>query len=245
MKLGIESTYTLDEARSVVLGYAFDERSLRPTPVRSHKYGELPDRLRVSRWGYSTYDCVPASPGSDLTDADMLVPAGLNGEVDLKALAGMRAVAPHVNEVLRRLDDRGETPAFWELPPDELNAPKDREGVAWDLSEAWWYLMSVPRVGMTLTHKVLHHKRPRLFPLLDRLTLRWLPAEGPWGAICKDLNREPEDFEDLERWFASEAAARGTVPLTRLRLYDILLWCDASGEREDAQAAGRALRESG
>jgi hypothetical protein len=45
-----------------------------------------------------------------------------------------------------------------------------------------------------------------------------------WLTIHTDLSRHDQEFDELEIWFATLAATRGGNPLTRLRLYDIILW---------------------
>jgi hypothetical protein len=72
----------------------------------------------------------------------------------------------------------------------------------------------------------LHHRRPELFPLVDRTT-RWqlLPhvREGDSGVeavIHRELRANASAFARLE----AELAPLG---LTRLRLHDVLLWLSA------------------
>lgn len=103
------------------------------------------------------------------------------------------------------------------------------------LHRAWYLIESVPGCGVTKTHKILHHAWPHLFPLIDRRTMTKL-GENLWLTIHKDLSDYEKAFCELEVWFAMLAGSRGGVPLTRLRLHDILLWCRVVGEE------GRAVR---
>jgi hypothetical protein len=79
--------------------------------------------------------------------------------------------------------------------------------------------MSTPDVGRARTHKVLHHKRPALFPLLDRHTADVLrPAGQPlgwnaWQVIRADIDGSGVGFEELRAWFAGQAVARDGVAL--------------------------------
>ncbi len=73
--------------------------------------------------------------------------------------------------------------------------------------------MSTPDVGRALTHKVLHHNQPALFPLLDRQTADVLrPAGQPhgwnaWQVILADIDDSRADFEELRAWFAALAGS--------------------------------------
>jgi hypothetical protein len=69
-------TIALDEAKAAVAGYAF-------------AVCEVGDEL-APRWAYRTYDCIPASPGPDFSDLDILVAAGLNGELDVAAIGALQ-----------------------------------------------------------------------------------------------------------------------------------------------------------
>jgi hypothetical protein len=49
-------------------------------------------------------------------------------------------------------------------------------------------------------------------------------------------------FEVLEQFIAEEAALRGGIPLTRLRIHDILIWTFVVKEQwMDARASGAVL----
>lgn len=50
-----------------------------------------------------------------------------------------------------------------------------------------------------------------------------------------------DEFEHLERWFAGKAIERGGVLLTRLRIHDILLWADVTGQRKALITVGQKL----
>ncbi len=224
-------TITLDEAKAAVAGYAFAVR-------------EVGDEL-APRWGYRTYDCVPASPGPDFSDLDILVAAGLNGELDVAAIGALHLASRRAAPYLAQAAGRGQE--FGRLTLAELadNPPAGTAG--WLLNKAWEQMMSTPDVGRALTHKVLHHKRPALFPLLDRLTADVLrPAGQPhgwnaWQVICADIDGSRADFEELRAWFAELAAARDGVPLELLRLHDIPVWLQAAGQWNAAVMAGNQL----
>ena len=66
----------LDDAKAAVAGYAFAEQEL----------GEE----QAPKWGYRTFDCIPASPGAEFSDLDILVAAGLNAQLDVNAIVALR-----------------------------------------------------------------------------------------------------------------------------------------------------------
>lgn len=78
--------------------------------------------------------------------------------------------------------------------------------------------------------------------MLDGTTVERIGAEGAWGRIHDDLVAMPDVWTELEERFAAEAERRDGVRLTRLRLHDILVWTDATGDWDAARDAGRALR---
>jgi hypothetical protein len=217
----------LEEAQAAVAGYTFAVRVVG---------GEL-----APRWGYRTYDCVPASPGPDFSDLDILVAAGLNGELDVAAIGALylatRRAAPYLAEAADQARE------FSELTLAELADDPSAGTAGWFLNKAWQQMMNTPDVGRALTHKILHHKQPALFPLLDRRTADVLrPAGRPqrqnaWQVIWSDIDRSRAEFERLRSWFANLAAERGGLPLGLLRLYDILVWLQATGQWKAAITA--------
>jgi len=110
----------LDEAKAAVAGYAFAVREV----------GEE----RAPRWGYRTFDCVPASPGPDFSDLDILVAAGLNGELDVAAIGALQLATRRAAPYLAEAADRGQE--FGRLTLAELadNPPAGTTG--WLLDRA-------------------------------------------------------------------------------------------------------------
>ena len=95
---------SLDDAKAAVAGYAFAER----------KAG---DEL-APRWGYRTFDCIPASPGAGFSDLDILVAAGLNAQLGVNAIGALQVATRQAGPLLAAAAERG--PAFTELPLEEL-----------------------------------------------------------------------------------------------------------------------------
>ena len=99
-----------------------------------------------------------------------------------------------------------------------------------------------------LTHELLHHKRPELFPLIDGLAGPHLEKHtderrGLWGVVHGELRNNEEQFTALEQTFQSLVNAPGDVLLERLRLHDILLWSKASKKWPHAVKKGRSTAE--
>lgn len=90
--------------------------------------------------------------------------------------------------------------------------------------------MATPGLGIARVHKVLHHKRPRLVPLLDIETVKPIRAAadasafGSWQLIHDEIHAHAEHFQTLAGEFGKLAAGIGDVSLSWLRLYDILVW---------------------
>lgn len=243
------ATYSLQEAKEVIAGYAFGAGTTpawRQPSSAEKEYGSVPraSGMAAPRWAYRSYDCLPTP--QEVTVQDLLAPAGLNGRLSVARVLGMSTVLPEFNETIKKIDD--ET-TFWGLSREELVQP-EHDSQGWSLSRCWWLLRGAagPSAWVT-TYKVLHHIRPRLFPLIDRSTG---PALGDswWRTIHRDLQEQKRAFEDLEGWFEALAKRQPDPgkPLTRLRLHDILLWCDQTrGNRNAASSAGRDVlnQESG
>jgi hypothetical protein len=99
-------------------------------------------------------------------------------------------------------------------------------------------------------HKVLHPKRPELYPILDERLRKlygqhardWLPrlshlpgltvADSPpyWAAFRGDLVHNHDALENFRTHLAADddPAVRSMAKLTRLRLLDIVAWSIAT-----------------
>jgi len=234
LTVGLVGTYSFEEAIGVLETYCFGHYTLKPKEI-SNAYGVEYDEIRFPKYAYETYDCVPASDGAQLLPVDLLVASGLNGQIDSAAYAGLATAAARAAEELARIDERV---TFWDLPEDGIDGadghppPPEEHPDCFHLHAAWSAMMQIPHVDIALTHKVLHHKRPHLFPLLDNLTISQLEKGDAWRHIHRDLNRDAHVYERLERWHSDQVAASAKQRLKRLRIHDILLWWRASGKQE-------------
>jgi hypothetical protein len=97
--------------------------------------------------------------------------------------------------------------------------------------------MATPGLRIARVHKVLHHKRPRLVPLLDNKTTKPIRAAadgkrcGSWQLIYDEIHDHAENFQILADEFDKLATGIDDVSLSWLRLYDILVWMKVTRPR--------------
>ncbi len=224
-------------AVEIIAGYCFGEEALDPKTPPSGAVGPPLSTRHVGAFAYRTYDCIAPSPTNTLDPIDVLVANGLNARMQASTIGAVLAVGDEISTVLKEIPA---TQTFWDLPRNDiLSAPDERSGPAWHLWRAWTILMSLHGVDIATTHKILHHKRPNFFPLIDNQTLPRL-APTSWLTIHCDLNGNPAGWQQLESQIAKLAKDQGGVALTRLRLHDILLWTNVTGRQEEARQLGRA-----
>ncbi|MEV5632056.1 DUF6308 family protein [Micromonospora tulbaghiae] len=216
--------YPQAEALDTIRSYALDTRSLAPGT-------RFPDAFathKVPAYAYRTYDCVPASPGPLFSDLDLLITAGLNARLDVPAIAALRNFADRAANYLDAAHNQ--QPDFLLLNRPELGDDPPQGSAGWHLREAWRQGMATPGLDIARVHKALHHKRPRLVPLLDKKTVEPIATAARaarctlWQLIYDEIHAHAEDFTVLADEFDKIAAREQGVPLSRLRLYDILLW---------------------
>ena len=239
--------YPDDEARQVLGGYLFAQTplSLNLLPAGA---GIVPQELTRARWSCFIYDFHPSDMGK-LNLFDLIVNIGLSSQIQEMAIAGMLAIAPHVDEALFHIPPYQ---TFWDLPRAQIAAltpppatPPVQPTNAWWMWRASSLLDAVPGVGIAIAHKTLHHKRPWLFPLLDSKTLDAFPSGQSWLTIYDDLDTQSVAFTELEDWAREETTKRGLPSRTRLRIHDILLWCERSGDRGAAPSLELPLDSDG
>ncbi|MCA0146747.1 hypothetical protein [Blastococcus sp. LR1] len=216
---------SLDVALAAVLGYARGRRPLffRAPNVRTGRWVEIP------AFGYARFDARPRGQGP-LGEPDVLTAEGLHGRLDPGAWAQVKQALQDAGPILDGAAERAAGRALWELPDDEFSVLAEPGTVG-----AFLRQVEDPHVAAAL-----HHRRPELVPLLARAT-RWqlLPHvregdSGPPAVIFRELRANAAAFTRLEAELASE-----DVPLTRLRLHDVLLWLTATLRLPSAVALGR------
>jgi hypothetical protein len=229
--------YQEDEAKQVIAGYALG--TVDKTKIHQGACTTIPAAdPHTPRWGYKTYDCIAPSGHPECEPVDYLVASGLNGRLDVASVAALQSSCPPAFRELSLIPD---DVVFWELDGGLLNVFPTHECPERHLWLAWCHMITTPDIGVALTHKVLHHKRPRLFPLIDGQTAKPLGQGTAWKTIHDDLKGDSAAFAALETWFSELVRWwSGCVALSRLRLHDILLWCAVMTEqRGEAVTAGK------
>jgi hypothetical protein len=225
-----------DTALAAVLGYA---RGRRPLRFRSPS-NPAGAWVQIPAFGYERFDRQPSSD-EPLGEHDILVAEGLHGRLDPAAWAAMKAVLDDVAPLADAAVDRAVGRPFWELPDDEFSVLAEPGTVGAVLREI---RAECDGSGVETKHvaAALHHRRPSLFPLLNRTT-RWqlLPhvREGDSGVeavISRELRANADAFAALE-------IALEQLGLTRLRLHDVLLWLSGSLRLTHAAELGRGTDE--
>jgi hypothetical protein len=200
-------------------------------------------------FSYRAYDCVPPSPDDGFSWLDVLIVDSLNAKLRHPVIMALHDAAdrswPHVALAVERANGR----AFWELPPEEVVRRPPAGTVGEALNRAWEECMRTDDVGVALTHKLLHHKQPALFPLIDNRTGPLLDVHadsstvGRWAVVHRELTTNRTQFAALERTVNVLLDGPNDVPLNRLRLHDVLLWLVATGNFGLAESRGRACEE--
>jgi len=231
-------------AVAAVLGYA---RGRRPLHFRSP--GQPSGRwVQIPAFGYERFDCRPIDSGA-LGDADVLVAEGLHGRLDPQGWAAVRGALDSVAGLVDAAVARAAGRAFWELPDDELSVLGEPRTVGAALREIWTRCSHAPDVRPEFVSAALHHRYPTLLPHLDATTRRQLlphMAEGDSGVeavIHRELLANDEAFGVVETAIADLVGRGGGVPLSRLRIHDVLVWLSGSLRLPHALEAGRATAE--
>jgi hypothetical protein len=223
----------LEDAVAAVVGYA---RGRRPLWFRSPVAAEG-RWVRVLAFGYDRFDARPRTEGP-FGDPDVLTAEGLHGRLDRDSWTTVRSALDDAAPLAREAVDRAADRPFWELPAEEFSVLAE-PGTIGALQRD---LATLPGVPAGYVPAALHHRWPRLFPLVSPSTRRQLwphLREGDSGVeavIHRELRAQAPGFEALEA-----AVAQHGLPLTRLRLHDVLLWLSAGLRLTHATALGRAL----
>ncbi|MGY1593896.1 DUF6308 family protein [Geodermatophilus sp. SYSU D00708] len=232
---------TVETAVAAVLGYA---RGRRPLWFRS--LGRPEGRwLRVLAFNYERFDGRTRGTGP-LGDDDVLTAEGLHGRLDPAGWAAVRAAMDDVAPLADAVTQRAAGRAFWELPADELSVLAEPGTVGAALREIGERVAGPSRDHLGAA---LHHRRPELFPLVDATTRRQLLPhleEGDSGVeavVHRELVAGAAAFAVLETTVSELLVATGGVPLTRLRLHDVLVWLAGSLRLTHAVVLGRETPE--
>jgi hypothetical protein len=228
-------------AVAAVLGYA---RGRRPLWFRS--LGQPEGRwLRVLAFAYERFDARPRGTGP-LGDDDVLTAEGLHGRLDPAGWAAVRAAMDDVAPLADAVTERAAGRAFWELPAVELSVLGEPGTVGAALRSIGERVAGPSRAHLGAA---LHHRRPELFPIVSATTRQQLLPhleEGDSGVeavVHRELVTGADAFAVLETTVSDLLVATGGVPLTRLRLHDVLVWLAGSLRLTHAVAMGRETPE--
>jgi hypothetical protein len=144
----------------------------------------------VTRW--RSYAC-----GHRRTVRDYDLPGpGLPGQLTeaeawRSRIIGSRLTYRQRDEIIRRAAS-----APWTTVPADADLadadPDDPAGLITRASELYWHFTwprRIPGVGAAKLHKILHLKRPRLYPILDSFTMRlYAPCAASWAARLSHLD---------------------------------------------------------
>jgi Family of unknown function (DUF6308) len=258
---GQSINYTLDIAFSTLLEFCFGER-------QAFNFGRhlksgwpiAPINAHSRAYAYRTYDCIHSSSGRYLTESDILVTLGLNSGFGTYGFSGA------ANLVFPIFDSPGRTPSlcgaldFEFLPRTDLVVRPAKSSAAYPLWSAWNYLTNLQGVGTTVAHKALHHKWPDKCPLYDDVVSKFYGTTRAWETIHDILNSPvaaagqlsshdalielTDEFNCLVNEMHLAGEFLWAVPLTKLRVLDILVWtyCDNGNTVLTPQASTTTLQ---
>lgn len=180
----------------------------------------------AENWAYPAYDGYPGAPGDLVGPQDLFAPELLNAGLDLGAYYAFLGALDEVNvrlaAVPTAVDLADATTADIEAIVHVIGV-LDRPAIA--------------GVRLTKLSKVLHRKRPRIFPLYDEHIRRcyqdgdgapvrpkkgrsWETFAGLWlAAVRKDLTSQRSTWDAL-----ASLTPEGGPPITPLRALDIVGW---------------------
>src|SRR5690348_14482057 len=185
----------LPDAVAAVLGYA---RGRRPLWFRSPVAAEG-RWVQVLAFGYERFDARPRTEGP-LGDPDVLTAEGLHGRLDRDSWTTVRRALDDAGPLAQEAVERAAGRAFWELPAEEFSVLAEPGTVGALLRE----LGTLPGVPPGYVPAALHHRWPRLFPLVAPSTRRQLwphLREGDSGVeavIHRELQAQAAGFAALE-----------------------------------------------
>jgi len=170
---------------------------------------------------YEAYDLLDIAQDDTLTDLDILVANNIRARMDGRAFLSFKRNKAKIERALGTLPVDVALDDPW---PDERLM---RQGIEKAYLACW-----DEQVGPARITKVLHKKRPQLIPLMDRVVVigryyakypgprSWVPCMmAVTDRIKEDMMRNATALQDLQKGLREKA-----INLTRVRLFDILLW---------------------
>jgi len=175
---------------------------------------------------YEAYDLLDVAQDNGLTDLDILVANNIRARMDGRAFLSLKGNRARIERALAA------------LPLDvALDDPWPDEHSMWQVIENAYLACWDEHVREARVTKVLHKKRPQLIPLTDSVVVmgryyqtypgRRGGVPGMMGVsrvIREDMIRNTDALRMLQKRCESRA-----IKLTRVRLFDILLWMGYPG----------------
>ncbi|MCC5952049.1 MAG: hypothetical protein JJU45_08125 [Acidimicrobiia bacterium] len=169
-------------------------------------------------WAFQYFDVVDTIADDEITEVDLLAAGALHPGLGRSDLAFFREQGPRLGAWLR------------DIPRDTWLRDADDQLLAELALLAPWD----GQVQLSLLTKVLHRKRPRLIPLLDRSIIDWYRpltgqrrAAGVWGpllgAMRENLNGENAVLLAIIGVSLEKELPR---PLSHVRMLDIMVWME-------------------
>ncbi len=189
-------------------------------------------------FAYASYDAALRG-APDPIEGAIHAANGLNANLSASDLLELL----HLHEQ-SSLPDLSQCPPFWTLPyADVLSDPSNNTpaGMLWK-----WYhaVTAISGLGGAASSKTGHHLAPTVMPLWDSLVGRSWHLNHMWAEFHQQLNQHVVWCADLERgvehYRVSHEGGFG-IPVSRLRIVDIVLWLDNRGELALALSTGQEL----
>jgi len=215
----------LAEANPVIRGAEMIEIAL----ANGDDIGECLEKVLAFRRddaSYEAYDLLDIAQDNSLADLDILVANNIRARMDGRAFLSFKRNRERIE---RALDS---------LPVDvALDDPWAEEYSMWQAIENAYRACWDEHVREARVTKVLHKKRPQLIPLVDGLVVigrYYANYPGPRGGVPRmvavtrrireDMMRNTSALRELET-----ALQDRDIRLTRVRLFDVLLWMGYPG----------------
>lgn len=171
-------------------------------------------------WAFHYADARPSSLDDDVTTDDVLTAAVMHPGLTRSDLEWFARRAAGLRETLAEL-------------PADLGLGRADDSVIRSLAQ-------LPRLGvegtsLSLVTKVLHRKRPRLVPMLDRALLDWYRpligqrGQAAWPALVEALRHDLQLSSNRCALvdIATELLDLLPVVPTALRMLDIVIWMES------------------
>lgn len=171
-------------------------------------------------WAYHYYDRLPTAADDDVAPVDVLAAASLHPGLSRRDLAFFR-------------DHRADLADWLEAVPTEIDLGAASDG---DLEHLASLVEFGTETSVTLLTKVLHRKRPRIVPLVDRHIIDWYrPVTGErsvakvWRPLLEAMRDDAAGDSEPFLAVATEAlhVELADNPPMYIRLIDIAVWMGA------------------